>query len=151
MSNGKKSRANLAKSRPIVMQRDNHTCIVQDTIWSTLVHCGGPETIQHRVNRGMGSSSKYDEPQYLLIMCSVHNTLAESSYEFADFCERNGYKVRRHIAESTPINRIPVRYGQEWFLLDGHSKFALPTKTAEDLMYEIYAEEKDDEQIIRKI
>lgn len=151
MSNGKVSKANLNKSRPIVMERDKHTCIVQESIWSILAPCGGPSTIQHRVNRGMGSSGKYDAPSYLLVMCSVHNQLAESSYEFAKFCERNGYKVRRHVVESTPINRIPVRYGQEWFLLDGHSRFSIPSKTAEELMYDIYDEDIYDEQTFRKI
>ena len=151
MSNGKVSKANLNKSRPIVMDRDDNTCIVQDTIWSQLVSCAGPSTIQHRVNRGMGSSGKYDSPAYLLIMCSVHNQLAEASSEFAKFCERNGYKVRRHIADSTPINRIPVRYGQEWFLLDGQGKFGIPSKTAEELMYDIYDEDTDDKQTIRQI
>lgn len=151
MSNGKISKANLNKSRPIVMERDNHTCIVQGTIWSMLVKCGGPATIQHRVNRGMGSSGKYDAPNYLLVMCSVHNQLAEASDEFAKFCERNGYKVRRHIVESTPINRIPVRYGLDWFLLDGQGKFPISSKTAEELMYDIYDEDIYDEQTFRKI
>lgn len=151
MSNGKKSKANLTKSRPVVMARDNQTCVVRDTIWSTLVHCGGPETIQHRVNRGMGGSGLYDSPPYLLVMCSIHNQLAEASHEFAEFCERNGYKVRRHIVETTPINRIPVRYGQDWYLLDGQGKFAIPSKTAEELMYDLYEEDIYDEQTFRKI
>lgn len=138
MSIGKKSRVGMERSRENVYARDDNICVVSGSIWSVLHPCGGHMTLQHRVTRGMGSSAKYDSEPYLLTMCSIHNGLEPASSEFRNFCERNGYSIPRWVAEQHPISRIPVKYADGWFLLDGVSKYEVPESVASDLMSEIY-------------
>jgi hypothetical protein len=138
MSIGKKSRAGMERSRQNVYQRDGGVCVVNGSIWSTLHPCGGMMTLQHRVARGMGSSAKWDAEPYLLTMCAIHNSLEPASSEFRKFCERNGYSIPRWAAEQNPISRIPVKYPDGWFLLDGVAKYEVPESVASDLMSEIY-------------
>jgi hypothetical protein len=138
MAIGKQSRAAMERSRANVYARDNETCVVTGTIWGTIHPCGGSMTLQHRVTRGMGGSAKWDSEPYLLAMCAIHNALEPASAEFRNFCERNGYSVPRWVAEQFPISRIPVRYPNGWFLLDGTSKYEVPENVALTLIEEIY-------------
>jgi hypothetical protein len=138
MSIGKKSRAAMEKSRANVYNRDDNFCVVAGSIWAVLHPCGGTMTLQHRVTRGMGSSARWDAEPYLLTMCAIHNALEPASAEFRQFCERNGYSMPRWVAEQNPISRIPVKYPDGWFLLDGVSKYEVPESVASELMSEIY-------------
>lgn len=143
MSIGKRSRAQIAKVRQDVFDRDGSCCVVQGSIWGTIQPCGGALTIQHRVGRGMGGSAMFDTPNSLLAMCAVHNALAEASSEFGKYCQRNGLSVPRWVAASSPVSRIPVRYSDGWYLLDGLKRYQIPDNVATDLMVEIYGEEDD--------
>lgn len=138
MAIGKKSRAAMERSRENVYRRDGDICVVNGSIWATIHPCGGQMTLQHRVTRGMGSSAKWDSEPYLLTMCAIHNSLEPASAEFRKFCERNGYSIPRWAAEQNPISRIPVKYADGWFLLDGLAKYEVPESVASDLMSEIY-------------
>ena len=138
MSIGKRSKYQLAKSRPIVFERDNEQCVVAGTIWATIQPCMGVLTLQHRVGRGMGGSAKWDAPNCLVTMCVVHNTLIESSYEFRSFCERNGFSILRRVADCMDISGIPVRYADGWYLLAGNSRFPIPEATAEAVISDLY-------------
>lgn len=140
MSVGKRSKYQVAKSRPIVFERDHETCIVSGTIWETIQPCMGIMTLQHRVGRGMGGSAKWDAPNCLVTMCVVHNTLIESSFEFRNYCERNGISILRRIADRMDISGIPVRYSDGWYLLAGNSRFPIPEATAEAVISDLYDE-----------
>lgn len=143
LSIGKRSRAQVAAVREQVFDRDDHICVVQGSIWGTVQPCGGGLTIQHRVGRGMGGSAQFDAPSSLLAMCAVHNGLAEASSEFAKYCQRNGLSIPRRVAAMFPISRIPARYSDGWYLLDGLNRHAIPDGVAVDLMAEIYGEDED--------
>lgn len=138
MSVGRKSKYQLAKSRPIVFERDQEQCIVAGSIWSTIQPCMGVLTLQHRVGRGMGGSARWDAPNCLVTMCVVHNGLIESSYEFRNYCERNGLSIRRTVADRMDVSSIPVRYSDGWFLLAGGSRFTIPDVTAEAIISDLY-------------
>ena len=142
MSIGKRSKAQVEKSRPIVYERDGRRCVVRGSIWATIQPCAGSLTLQHRVGKGAGGSALYDAPPFLVAMCMIHNGLAESSAEFANFCTRNGYSLRRSLAEQHPISRVPIRYPDGWQLLSGDGRFAISESTAAELMEEIYGEEE---------
>ena len=92
---------------------------------------------------GMGGSAQFDAPSSLLAMCAVHNGLAEASSEFAAYCQRNGLSITRRVAAMFPISRIPARYADGWYLLDGLNRHAIPDDVAVDLMAEIYGEDED--------
>lgn len=141
MSIGKTSKKQVDNVRQLVFERDNHTCIVAGTIWETLTPCGGRLTIQHAVTRGMGGSAKWDKPEFLRSMCSVHNGLETSSAEFRKACERNGWSLPRWAAEQHPIGRVPVRYPDGWQLLGAGSRWPISENTAISLLEEIYGEE----------
>jgi hypothetical protein len=138
MSIGKRSRRQVDAHREIVFERDNHTCVVSNSLWSKLIPCGGALTIQHRVTRGMGGSAKYDDPPYLLAMCAIHNALEPASVSFRDFCERQGYSVPRWVMNRHAINRVPVKYDSDWYLLSGTDRFKIPERTAVEMLDEIY-------------
>ena len=138
MSIGKRSKYQLVKSRPIVFQRDQEQCIVAGTIWETIQPCMGVLTLQHRVGRGMGGSAKWDAPNCLVTMCIIHNGLIESSYEFRNYCERNGLAIRRAVADRMDIASIPVRYADGWFLLSGYSRYPISENTAEAVISDLY-------------
>lgn len=140
MSVGRRSKYQIAKSRPIVFQRDQETCIVAGTIWETIQPCMGVLTLQHRVGRGIGGSAKWDSPNCLLLMCVQHNSLVESSREFRLFCERNGFSILRRVADRTDVSRIPVRYSFGWHLLSGDGKYPISETTAETMMQEVYGD-----------
>jgi hypothetical protein len=138
VSIGKRSKYQVAKSRPIVFERDQETCIVAGSIWETIQPCMGILTLQHRVGRGMGGSARWDAPNCLVTMCIIHNGLIESSYEFRNYCERNGLAIRRAVADRMDVASIPVRYSDGWFLLSGDSRFAISEATAEAVISELY-------------
>jgi hypothetical protein len=137
MSIGKKSKSQVTASRPIVYERDGRKCVAQGTLWP----CHGSITLQHRVGKGAGGSAQYDAPAFLVCMCGHHNSLAESSADFANFCVQNGYSLRRSLAEQHPIARVPIRYPDGWHLLSGNIRSEISESTAIDLMAEIYGEE----------
>jgi len=138
VSVGKRSKYQVAKSRPIVFQRDHETCVVSGTIWETIQPCMGILTLQHRVGRGMGGSAKWDAPNCLVTMCIVHNGLIESSHEFRNYCERNGLSIRRAVADRMDVASIPVRYSDGWFLLAGDSRYPISENTAEAVISDLY-------------
>ncbi len=140
MAIGKQSKANMAKVRQEVYARDFETCIVSSSTWAMLHPCFGGMTLQHSVKRGMGSSAKWDGADFLRVMCAGHNALAESDAAFAKACIRSGWAVPRWVAETTPINRVPVLYADGWHLLDGGKRFAISDNTAIDLQLEIYGD-----------
>ena len=86
----------------------------------------------------MGGSAKYDAPNYLLTMCVVHNGLIESSYEFRNYCDRNGISIRRAVADRVDVASIPVRYVDGWYLLSGNTRFPIADSTAEAIISELY-------------
>ena len=140
MSIGKKSRKQVEAIRQTVYERDEHICVVHNSLWSMLVPCGGSLTIQHRVTRGMGGSAKYDEAPYLVTMCAIHNALEPASSEFRAFCERQGYSIRRGFEGQNPISRFPIKYPEAWYLLSGTTRHRIPEPVAYDLLNEIYGE-----------
>jgi hypothetical protein len=142
MSIGKKSKAQVEKSRPIVYARDGKRCVVRGSVWAS--SCGGSMTLQHRVGRGSGGSALYDAPPFLVTMCAVHNGMAEIVPEFKEFCRVHGWALRRGYAEQHPISRVPIRYPDGWQLLSGEGRFAISETTARELMEEIYGEESDE-------
>lgn len=85
---------------------------------------------QHVLQRFLANASKWDQSQ------------EEAAAEFAKFCTRNGFSVRRSIADQHPISRIPIRYPDGWQLLSGGGRFAISESTAQELMNEIYGEEE---------
>lgn len=96
--------------------------------------------VQHRVGKGAGGSNLFDTPAHLVTMCNNHNRLVEDLAEFKNYCERNGISIRRHYATQHLISRIPIRYVDGWFLLDGGNRFAISETTANVLMEEIYGD-----------
>jgi len=138
VSIGRRSKYQLVKSRPIVFERDQEQCIVAGTIWETIQPCMGVLTLQHRVGRGMGGSAKWDAPNCLVTMCIIHNGLIESSYEFRNYCERNGLAIRRAVADRMDVASIPVRYSDGWFLLSGDSRYPISENTAEAVISDLY-------------
>ena len=127
--------------RQNVYERDESLCVVRGSLWAMLVPCGGPITLQHRVGRGMGGSKKWDTEPFLVSMCAIHNGLEPASAEFRAFCERQGYSVPRWAADQFPIQRIPIKYEDAWYLLGGAQRYAVPEPVAQELMLEIYGDE----------
>jgi hypothetical protein len=71
-------------------------------------------------------------------MCIIHNGLIESSYEFRNYCERNGLAIRRAVADRMDVASIPVRYSDGWFLLSGNSRYPISENTAEAVISDLY-------------
>lgn len=138
MSVGRRSKAQVNKSRPIVFDRDDERCIFAGTIWQVLNPCGMGYGVQHRRGKGMGGSNKADTPDALLTCCNVHNGLIESSSECKAFAERSGISVRRSIADQWPMSQIPVKYADGWHLLSGDLRFPISDSTAEAIMSDLY-------------
>lgn len=138
MSVGRRSRNDVNRVRRLIFTRDYHTCVVRDTEWGIISPCSDILTVQHRVTRGMGSSNLHDTPRDLVTFCALHNYLETSHADFHTYCVRSGWSVRRSVAALWPLNRIPVRYGRSWFLLDGDGRFEITEEVANDLMEEMY-------------
>jgi hypothetical protein len=98
------------KTRKAVYERDGNRCVA----------CGDPNnlTLQHRVSKGMGGSKLYDQPAYLVTMCLTCNVGLESNYNKAETGRFNGWKISRLAKPAPDPEKIPVRIGMEWFLLD---------------------------------
>jgi len=140
MSVGARSKKNVKNVRQIVFERDEHQCIVRNSGWDLKHPCSGMMTIQHAVGRGMGGSARYDKEPYLRAMCWGHNTLAEANPDFAKACRSNGWSIPRWAVESTPIELLPVRYPDGWYLLQGSERVNIDEATANDLQREIYGD-----------
>lgn len=138
MSVGKRSKRDVNKNRKTVFKRDNYTCVVTGSEYEYTWGCYGIPTIQHRVTRGMGGSNAHDEPRDLVTMCAYHNQLETMSATFRRVCELSGWSVRRSMASQWPLNRVPVLYGSDWFLLDGDARFLIPEEVAVELIEEMY-------------
>lgn len=141
MAVGRKSKANTARNRLLVFERDGG-CVVAGTLWGNLVKCDDTLTMQHRVSRGMGSSAKFDaEPNGFVVMCATHNALEPASAIFRALCERSGWSIRRSIADRNDLSRVPVRYPDGWFLLAGANRYRVGDKLALEMMFDIYGDE----------
>ena len=94
----------------MVYDRDGNCCVA----------CGSSNslTIQHRVSKGMGGSKLFDEPAYLVTMCHTCNVGLESNYVWAEKGRFNGWKIARNSKPAPDPEKIPVKIGLEWFLLD---------------------------------
>ena len=126
----------MQKVRNDVFKRDGFQCVATETTFG--LRCSTDLSVQHRVKRGMGSSSRYDAPNYLLAMCGLHNSMDASDAVFRTFSIRYGWSAPRWVAERELMSRVPVFYGYGWFLLDGLERFRIPERVALDLMGEIY-------------
>lgn len=129
---GKTSKAQVAKIRQQVFERDDHRCIVSGSNWGLAVPCAGDLTIQHAVTRGMGGSALYDGADFLRAMCSIHNGLDTSSADFRAECLRKGWSVPRWLADTQGIKNIPVWYADGWFLLQDGLKISITETEAID-------------------
>ena len=136
MKLGKRSRKQVNSVRGQVFARDGHQCVAAGTEWGVM--CGGELTVQHRVARGMGSSARFDAPNCLLTMCAIHNFMDAGDASFRQVCLRNGWSVPRWVGEQEMLSRVPVWYGDGWYLLDSFYRYAVPDSAAEDLMVNIY-------------
>lgn len=141
MTIGKRSKSNVARNRQRVFERDHETCVVAGTLWDGLERCRGQLTVQHRVGRGMGGSARYDAPEYLIAMCAHHNGLQTSSALFAEACERNGWSVRRSVADLYSVTGIPVFTQDGWYLLgQDFSRTLIADGEAQGFMLMIYGD-----------
>ena len=117
---GQRSRDAVNSIREALYLRDDYRCVVAQTDAGYDSPCEGSVSVQHRVGRGAGGSALFDDPSYLITMCIKHNTLAESSADFAETCRRNGWKLPRNRAHVDPV-AVPVRYWDGWYELEaGH-------------------------------
>lgn len=138
MSVGKRSKSQVNKVRAKVFDRDDHTCIVSGSEWAFSHPCFGGLTIQHSCARGMGSSAKYDGMAFLRTMCAGHNALEPANPDFQKACERNGWKVRRWVADNYGPNNIPVLYPDGWYLLSGETRHQISQRAAEAIWEELH-------------
>ena len=140
MSIGKRSKAQVEKSRPIVYRRDRRECVVSGTFEGVRWACAGGLTVQHRRGKGMGGSALGDDPEGLVTMCAFHNVLQTADHEFALLCTKYGWSVPRWAADQYKLSQIPVYYADGWFLLSGTERFSIPDSTAKAVMGEVYGD-----------
>ena len=140
MSIGRRSKAQVAVSRPIVYRRDSRCCVVDGLFEAVRWPCAGGLTVQHRRGKGMGGSALGDDPKSLVVMCAFHNVLQTADAGFAEVCCRYGWAVPRFIADRNDLSRIPVKYVDGWFLLSGEDRFRVSDETASELMLEAYGD-----------
>lgn len=138
MSIGRRSKAQVAVSRPIVYKRDGRCCVVDGLFEAVRWPCAGGLTVQHRRGKGMGGSALGDDPKALISFCHFHNLLETADADFAKACIQNGWAVPRWVADQHNFNKIPVKYCDGWYLLDGSERFLIPEHTALDMMADIY-------------
>lgn len=108
---GRRSKAQVARVREAVFERDGYECVV----FERASECSGGLTVQHRVGRGMGGSARLDGVENLLTMCAYHNGLVESDALFRRLCVMRGYSVPRWAAGC--VGSIPVEFLHGWMLL----------------------------------
>ena len=108
---GRRSKAQVARVRERVFERDGHECVV----FERASECAGGLTVQHRVGRGMGGSARLDGVENLVTMCAYHNALVESDALFRRLCVMRGYSVPRWAAGC--VGSIPVEFLQGWMLI----------------------------------
>lgn len=138
MSIGKRSRSQVARSRPVVFARDGHECVVAGLFEAVRWPCMGSLTVQHRRGKGMGGSALADTPESLLCFCAFHNVLQTADAEFDARCREYGWSVPRWVADQYAMNRIPVKYADGWFFLDGDVRVSVPHRVAVEIVVEIY-------------
>lgn len=138
MSLGKQSRRQIAVSRSTVYKRDGGACVVDGLFEAVKWPCSGGLTLQHRVGRGMGGSAKWDSPKALVAMCERHNFLQTADADFDAACRSNGWSIPRWLADRVDVSRVPVKYCDGWWLLDGGQRYALPESSALAAMQEFY-------------
>lgn len=71
-----------------ILERDGGRCY----------HCGltGDTLVpQHRAGRGMGGTSKKDNPANLIAFCSIANGMIEANSEWAENARAFGWKIHR--------------------------------------------------------
>jgi hypothetical protein len=88
-------------------------------LWPYCPHCGEdrPEylVIQHRKNRGMGSSKLLDRLDNLIMICSYYNGAMESNGVVAENARRYGHKLTSWQDFDAPV--FDECTG-EWYRLD---------------------------------
>lgn len=100
------------RTRQMVYDRDGNRCVA--------CYDSNNLTLQHRVSKGMGGSKLYDQPAFLVTMCLTCNLALESDYVKAEQGRFNGWKLSRNTRPPVDPEKIPVKIGKEWFLLDNH-------------------------------
>lgn len=138
VSIGKQAKAETNKAREAVYERDGNRCIVFGDRWQSIDACAGMLTIQHAVGRGMGSSAKYNHVDSLRTMCALHNVLDTSSANFHLWALRNGWTVKRWMADRYGLGIIPVHYVDGWFVLDGGQRHPITSDVALEAIEQLY-------------
>lgn len=138
MTIGKRSRSQVAKSRPEVFKRDRRECVVSGLFEAIRWPCKGGLTVQHRRGKGMGGSALGDAPESLVTFCAFHNVLQTADADFARACVRYGWSVPRWVADQHSMSRLPVRYADGWFLLSGTERFSISEDTAQAVFEDVY-------------
>ena len=98
------------KLRKSIFDRDNNKCVA--------CHSSNSLTIQHRVSKGMGGSSKFDSPAFLITMCLSCNIELESDAIKAETGRANGWKLSRNANPPIDPEQTPVKVGDSWFYID---------------------------------
>jgi hypothetical protein len=99
------------------------------------MHCvcgcvGREDTLvpQHRINRGMGGSTKLDRPANVLVMCSYLNGMIEADAVTADIAREYGWKLSRwESPETVPFYDLATR---QWYLIDNNYNRTITEKRA---------------------
>lgn len=74
--------------RSTVLSRDGGACVARTR------QCGGPLTIQHRINRGMGGGEEaLDQASNLIVLCWNCNGRLERDPAFAELGRKLGWKL----------------------------------------------------------
>lgn len=142
MSHGKTSRRNVSKARRAVFERDGYQCITGGLL-GPLGACQGSPTLQHRVGRGMGGSSSFDDtPAYLITLCWRHNVLETENADARTFYESVGWSIPRWVMRSFSIEQVPVCYLDGWALLEGDKRVTITAAEAVERMGVIYGERR---------
>jgi hypothetical protein len=100
------------KTREIVLERDDHCCVV--CVRSII---GRPYSLQHRRARGMGGSRDplTDSPANLITTCGSGVTGCHGRIEAnPDEAREHGWRVD----QGRDPRQVPVRHHHRWVLLD---------------------------------
>ena len=143
MSLGKKSKSQVERLREKVYKRDGYGCVACRVIFRFENAFRDDLTIQHRVSRGMGGSARYDTSMaFLISFCAGHNLAETAEAKFAQQCIDYGWAVPRWVVDrGWPIETVPVRYHDGWWMLDDVDRVPVTDKIARDRMLEIYGPE----------